>query len=99
VAADAAAIERLEAGLACRQRPVVDQPMARFAAAAFACAQHDKIVGDAVTKMVHLLATPVEALGDAAVAERIAAFLSTDPDLTRPADTPSRAEFESFAQT
>jgi len=99
VAADAAAIERLEAGLAGRQRPVVDQPMARSAAAAFACAQHDKIVGDAVTKMVHLLATPVEALGDTAVAERIAAFLSTDPDLTRPADTPSRAEFEAFAQT
>jgi len=71
--------------------------MARFVAAAFVCAQDDNVVGDAVAKVVHLLAPPTEAFGDPAVARRVGAFLSTNPDLERPADTPSRAEFEAFA--
>lgn len=97
VAADAAGIGRLEAGLRGERLAPVDDPMARFVAAAFVCAQDDNVVGDAVAKVVHLLAPPTEAFGDPAVARRVGAFLSTNPDLERPADTPSRAEFEAFA--
>ena len=95
-AADAAALDRLEAGLRGERLPLGPEPAGRRAAAAFALAQTDPLVGAAVTRMVHLLASPADAFGDPAVAERIDAFLQTEPDLERPADAPTRAEFEAL---
>ncbi len=96
-AIDAAGLERIEAGLLGTRVPSASDPNARRAAAAFALAQADPVVGTAVTRMVHLLASPAEALGDAEVARRLDAFLDTEPDLERPADSPTRAEFEALA--
>ena len=97
VAADANALDRLAAGLlGTRPAPVVNAP-ARFAAAAFLCAQHDEVVGTAVAKMAHLFAPPAEAFGDPLVSSRINEFLTSGVSLDRPADVPSRAAFESLA--
>ncbi len=97
VAADATALDRLEAGLVGIRLPTSENPMARFAAAAFACAPHDEVVGRAVARVAHLFASPAAAFSDPVVAGRINAFLATGPSLERPADVPSRAEFESIA--
>jgi len=98
LAADANALDRLAAGLlGTRPAPVVNAP-ARFAAAAFLCAQHDEVVGTAVAKMAHLFAPPAEAFGDPLVSSRINEFLTSGVSLDRPADVPpSRAAFESLA--
>lgn len=66
--------------------------------AAFALAPTDPIVGDAVRRLVHLLISPMEALSNEEVVRRVNAFLATDPDLERPPDAPSRAEFERIAR-
>ena len=72
-------------------------PAIRRASAALVLAQTDPLVGSAVTRMFHLLASPAEALTDPDVTERIDAFLGTEPDLERPVDSPTRAEFEALA--
>jgi 2-polyprenyl-6-methoxyphenol hydroxylase-like FAD-dependent oxidoreductase len=97
VAADSAALERLDAGLAGIRLPPSANPKARFAAGAFACAQNDAVVASAVAGVVHLLATPAAAFGDPDVAGRIEAFLATGVSLERPPDAPNRAMFESLA--
>lgn len=99
MATDAAGIERLEAGIRGERLPASRDPGSRRAAAAFVLAQTDPVVGTAVTRLVHLLAAPLEALGDPEVASRIEAFLQTEPDLERPADSPTRAEFEALAES
>jgi len=99
VAADAAGVERLAAGLRGERLPPSDDPGGRRAAAAFALAQTDPVVGTAVTRMIHLLAPPAEALGDPEVIGRIGAFLQTEPDLERPVDAPTRSEFEAIARS
>lgn len=97
VAADADALDRLDAGLLGERLPPVESPMARFTAAAFLCARHDAVVGRAVASVAHLLAPPATAFGDPVVAGLINEFLATGPSLERPTDVPSRAEFESLA--
>ncbi len=99
VTADAAALVRIEAGLRGERLPPSTDPMVRFLAAAFVCADHDKVVGDAVTAMVHLLKNPVEAFGDPEVTDRVQQFLSTNPNLERNPDEPNRQEFERLAST
>ena len=99
VAADAAGVERLAAGLRGERLPPSDDPGGRRAAAAFALAQTDPVVGTAVTRMIHLLAPPAEALGDPEVIGRIGAFLQTEPDLERPVDAPTRSEFAAIARS
>ncbi len=96
VAADAAGMRRLDAGLAGERLAAPDDPVARLAAAAFACAQTDAVVGGAVAEMVHLFSPPPEVLGRPAVTERIEAFVARNHDLARPADVPTRAEFEAI---
>ena len=97
VAADAAGLARLDAGLRGEHLPASVDPTSRFLAAAFVCAEHDPIVGNAVAAMVHLLKSPMEALGDSAVAGRTQQYLATNPDLERKPDVPSRREFEIIA--
>ncbi|MCU1452720.1 MAG: FAD-dependent oxidoreductase [Acidimicrobiales bacterium] len=97
VTGDATILERLAAGLRGERMPLSDHPSARFAAAAFACAPHDAVVGAAAARVVHLFESPAEAFGAAAVVERVSAFLAADPPLERPADQPTRAEFEAIA--
>ena len=94
VAADATTIERLAAGIRGERLAPPDQPAARFAAAAFLCAQRDEVVGRAVARLAHLFASPAEAFGEADVASRVIAFLSTGVSLERTADSLSRADFE-----
>lgn len=96
VAADSSALARLAAGLLGTRLPPVDDPSARFASAAFLCAQHDEVVGTAVAKMAHLFAPPAEVFSDPVVASRINDFLNSGVSLDRPADVPSRAAFESL---
>lgn len=98
VAADAAGMRRLEAGLEGERLAAPEDPVARLVAAAFACAQTDSLVGDAVAEMVHLFSPPAEALGRPGVLERIEAFLAHDPDIGRPADVPTRAQFEDIVR-
>lgn len=97
VGIDRANRERLEAGLRGDRLPLPDDPGARFAAAAMACAETDPVVGSAVAEMVHLLTPPAQALGRTEVAARVNAFLAGHPDLSRPPDDPPRAEFERIA--
>ena len=97
VAADAGTAQRLAAGLLGRRAAVPQSPSARFAAAALLCARHDPRVGTAVAKMVHLFQPPAEALGEPDIASRINDFLATGVSLDRPADTPSRADFQTIA--
>lgn len=97
VAADAAGLARLDAGLRGERLPPSDDPVSRFLVAAFVSAEHDSVVGNAVTAMVHLLKSPTETLGDPAVASRIQQYLETNPDLERKPDVPSRREFEAIA--
>lgn len=97
VAADATTIERLAAGLRGERLAPPDHPAARFAAAAFLCAQHDEAVGLAVARLAHLFAPPAEAFGNADVAGRVTEFLSTGVSLERPADPLTRADFEVLA--
>jgi 2-polyprenyl-6-methoxyphenol hydroxylase-like FAD-dependent oxidoreductase len=94
---DAASIDRLEAGVRGVRTPTSSEPATRRAVAATVLAQTDPVVGTAVTRMFHLLASPADALGEPEVARRLDAFLRTDPDLERPPDSPTRAEFESIA--
>jgi flavin-dependent dehydrogenase len=94
---DAAGLERLEAGLRGVRLPPSTEPSTRRGAAALVLAQTDPLVGCAVARMFHLLTSPQEALSDPEVAERIDTFLLTEPDLERPADSPTRAEFEALA--
>ncbi len=96
-AIDAAGLERLEAGLRGVRLPLSAEPSTRRAAAALALAQTDPVVGSAVTRMFHLLASPLETFNDPEVAQRIDAFLASDPDLERPPDSPTRAEFVALA--
>jgi 2-polyprenyl-6-methoxyphenol hydroxylase-like FAD-dependent oxidoreductase len=99
VAADAGAIDRMQAGVDGERLPLPDAPMARFMAAAFVCGRDDELVGTAMARMVHLLASPAEVMGDPVVTERVQRFLSTNPDLERAPDVPSRAEFEVIASS
>lgn len=99
VAVDAANLGRLEAGLRGERLPPSTDPKSRFQAAAFACAEHDSVVGNAVAAIVHLLKQPMEALGDPIVADRIQKYLSTNPDLERKPDVPNRHEFEKLVST
>jgi flavin-dependent dehydrogenase len=96
-AVDAASLERMEAGLRGARVLSSPNPNARRAAAAFVLAETDPVVGAAVTRMVHLLASPIDAFADPEVARRLDAFLETEPDLERPVDSPTRAEFEALA--
>lgn len=97
VAADATTIERLAAGLRGERLALPDHPAARFAAAAFAYAQRDEAVGQAVARLAHLFASPADAFGDPDVARRVTEFLATGPSLERPADSLTRADFEVLA--
>lgn len=97
VAADANALERLAAGLLGTRVAPADDASARFATAAFVCAQHDEVVGIAVAKIVHLFASPREAFADPLVVSRVTEFLSSGVSLERPIDVPSRAAFELLA--
>lgn len=97
VAADAAGLARLDAGLRGERLPPSDDPMSRMLAAAFVCAEHDSVVGNAVAAMVHLLKSPTTTLGDPNVGSRIEQYLKTCPDLERKPDMPSRREFEAIA--
>jgi len=99
VAVDAAGLARIDAGLRGERLPASTDPKVRFQAAAFACAQHDTIVGNAVASVVHLLKPPIRAFGDPAVATRVQEFLATNPDLDRKPDVPSRQEFEKLVLT
>lgn len=99
VSIDAANRERMEAGVRGERLPPPNNPATRFAAGAMICAQTDAVVGRAVAEMVHLLAPPAEAFGRPEVAERVMAFLASDPDLSAPPSEPSRAEFERIATT
>ena len=94
VAADAANLARLAAGLRGERLAPPSDPAGRFLAGAFRCALTDKTVGDAVTKIVHLLAPPAVAFADPAVTSAVMAYLATDPQLDRPPDTPDRMQFE-----
>ena len=96
VAADANTLERLAAGVRGERVTAVDTPATRFAAAAFACAAHNEVVGTAVAKMLHLFAPPHEAFGDPSVAVPITEFLASGPSLDRPPDIPNRKVFESM---
>ena len=96
VTTDAANVARIEAGVR-GERLAMTDPMARRVAAALALAQTDSVVGSAVTRMFHLLASPAEALGDPEVVARLDAFVASGPNLDRPTDAPTRAEFETLA--
>ena len=96
VAADATALDRLAAGIRGERYEPVETPASRFAAAAFACASHDEVVGVAVAKMAHLFSPPAEALGEAVVASRINDFAASGASLRRPPDVPNRRAFESL---
>ncbi|WP_426574021.1 FAD-dependent oxidoreductase [Aquihabitans sp. McL0605] len=96
-AADAAGIVRLEAGIRGERLPMPDDPMARFVAGAMALAPTDPAVGSAVTRVVHLLASPMEAFGATDVAQRVTEFLETEPDLEPHPEGPTRAAFEAIA--
>ena len=94
VAADGANLARLAAGLRGERLAPPSDPAGRFLAGAFRCALTDKTVGDAITKVVHLLAPPAVAFADPAVTSAVMAYLATDPQLDRPPDTPDRMQFE-----
>lgn len=94
VAADGANLARLAAGLRGERLDPPTDPASRFLAGAFRCAFSDKVVGDAVTAVVHLLASPAVAFADPAVTSVVMAYLATDPQLDRPPDTPDRTHFE-----
>jgi 2-polyprenyl-6-methoxyphenol hydroxylase-like FAD-dependent oxidoreductase len=96
-AIDGAGVERLEAGLRGVRLPMGADPGSRRMAAAIVLAQTDPLVGASVTRMFHLLASPAEVFSDPEVSARLDAFLLTDPDLGRPVDVPTRAEFEALA--
>ena len=96
VAADAVALARLDAGLRGERAAAPDDPRSTFAAAAFACAETDPVVGAAVASIAHLFALPAVALSNPDVAERIRAHLAATPLTPRAADVVSRAEFESM---
>lgn len=96
VAADATSLDRLAAGLLGKRLAPAENPAAKFAAAAFLCAQNDEVVGRAAAKMAHLFAAPAEAFGEDLVATRINDFVASGVSLERPADVPSRAAFESL---
>ncbi|MEY2421312.1 MAG: hypothetical protein QOI95_1379 [Acidimicrobiaceae bacterium] len=97
MAIDAASLQRLEAGIRGERLPDGDDPMSRFVAGAFACAETDPVVGDAVAEIVHLLASPLEVFGRPEVVGRVNAFLAGSPDLGRPPDDPTRAQFVKIA--
>lgn len=99
VAVDAAGLARLDAGLRGERLPASTDPMIRRQIAAFACAQHDTTVGNAVASVVHLLKPPTRAFGDPAVATRVQEFLATNPNFERKPDVPSRQEFEKLVST
>lgn len=97
VAADANALERLAAGLLGTRLAPVENPQARFAAAAFLCAEHDEVVGTAVAKVAHLFVPPTRAFGEPRVASRVNELLATGVSLDRPPDHPTRHAFEALA--
>lgn len=96
VAADATTLERLAAGILGERFAPADTPASRFAAAAFLCAAHDKVVGVAVARMAHLFAPPAEAFGEPLVASRINEFVASGVSLARPPDALNRKAFESL---
>ena len=99
VAADAVALQRLEAGLrGVRVAPPTDA-MSTFVAGAFACAEHDAVVAASVASVVHLFALPALAFADPEVGERVRRHLATTPPAARPADVLSRADFEAIMAT
>ncbi len=99
VAVDVASLARLDAGLRGERLPPSTDPTIRFQTAAFVCAEHDSVVGNALASVVHLLKQPIDALRDPAVVDRVQQFLSTNPDLERKPDVPSRREFEKLVAT
>ena len=94
VATDEANLARLAAGLRGERLDPPSDPASRFLAGAFRCALDNKVVGDAVTSVVHLLASPAVAFADPGVTSVVMAYLATDPQLDRPPDTPDRRHFE-----
>lgn len=99
VAADATTLERLAAGVLGERFEPAETPASRFAAAAFACAAHDEVVGAAVAKMAHLFAPPSEVFGDPLVAARINEFIARGESFRRPPDLPNRTAFESLVSS
>ncbi|MEO6125099.1 MAG: FAD-dependent oxidoreductase [Ilumatobacteraceae bacterium] len=96
VAADAATLDRLAAGILGERFEAADTPASRFAAAAFLCASHDEIVGVAVARIAHLFAPPAQAFGEALVTSRINQFIAGGAALGRPPDVPNREAFEAL---
>jgi 2-polyprenyl-6-methoxyphenol hydroxylase-like FAD-dependent oxidoreductase len=94
VAADATSLDRLAAGILGERFEPTDTPASRFAAAAFLCASHDEVVGDAAAKVAHLFVPPEKAFGDALVASRINEFVARGESFSRPPDVPNRKTFE-----
>ena len=94
VAADAAGLDRLAAGLRGERVDTPSDNSSRFLAAAFRCAIDNKAVGDAVTAVVHLLEPPAVAFAEPSAARSITDFLAANPRLDRPPDVPSRSQFE-----
>ena len=97
VATDGANLARLAAGLRGQRLDSATDPAGRFLAGAFRCAATDKVVGDAITAVVHLLEPPAVAFAAPTVTSVVGAYLATDPPLDRPPDMPSRAQFEQLA--
>jgi flavin-dependent dehydrogenase len=96
VAADAVALQRLQAGVRGERVAPPDDPRSSFAAGAFACAEHDPVVASAVASVVHLFEFPSVALAGADVGDRVRRHLAATPPASRPPDVVSRTEFEAL---
>lgn len=98
IRADAGSLARMSAGLRGERVPEsLGDDAARLRAGAARCGLTDAVVGEAVARVNNMLAHPDNAFQEPDVKRRIDQFLATAPDLERPADTPSREEFEKIA--
>jgi len=98
VAADAARLDQLAAGLRGEKPPRPTNPNMKIFAGLFALAPRDDIVARALGRLINLLITPMELAEDRDVMTRVSTFLEGRPELPAPqSQGPTRAEFVALA--
>jgi 2-polyprenyl-6-methoxyphenol hydroxylase-like FAD-dependent oxidoreductase len=97
VRSDAASLARMDAGLRGERLADPDDDDSRYSLAAYRLGVTDPVVGTAVARVTNMLSKPAGALQAPEVKTRVMDFLSSNPDLTRPDDQPTRQEFEAIA--
>jgi 2-polyprenyl-6-methoxyphenol hydroxylase-like FAD-dependent oxidoreductase len=97
VAADRVRLDHMAAGLRGEHLAPADDSISRFIAAMLALAPTDEVVARALARVAHLLTNPKDLFGDAQVVRRVGRYLDQHPVIDRPAEGPTRTEFEQLA--